>query len=59
MRSDWKITCFKPNKEGIFPTQNGVKLATACRSDKECGVILYGAKDQEIKILKLWQEKIL
>ena len=40
MRSDWKITFFKPDIPGIFPILNGIRFAAEFSGDEECGIIL-------------------
>lgn len=44
MSSDLKITYFKPDKQGVFPAKNSVKLAAYLLTAKECGVVLYDKK---------------
>lgn len=47
MRKNWKITYFKPDRQGVFPASDSVSFATDLMTDKECGVILYGRKGEE------------
>ena len=50
MRSDWKITYFKPNRQGVFSTENSVKFAAYLHTAKECGVILYDKQGTSYQI---------
>ena len=50
MRSDWKITCYKPERQGVFSFPGGVKFAATFSSKEECGILLYGPKGKEVRI---------
>ena len=50
MRSDWKITFFKPDIPGIFPILNGIRFAAEFSGDEECGIILYESNGAENRL---------
>lgn len=50
MKSDWKITYFKPEQQGISLKKNSVEFAAYLHTDKECGVILYDKKGTQHRI---------
>ena len=50
MKSDWKISFFKPDTPGTFPIPNGIQFAAELCQGEECGVILYGPDGKEWKI---------
>lgn len=50
MNSNWKITYFQPDTQGVFPAENSVKFAAYLHTDKECGVILYDSKGTQHRI---------
>ena len=41
METNWRVTCFRPTKQGVVCTKNSVSFAAESVADKECGVILY------------------
>lgn len=41
MKSDWKISFYKPDMPGTFPVENGMRFAAELYGDEECGVVLY------------------
>lgn len=41
METNWRVTCFRPTKQGVVCTKNSVSFAAESVVDKECGVILY------------------
>lgn len=47
MKSDWKITYFKPDRSGVFITDDEVTFAAELLTQDECGVILYDVKGNE------------
>lgn len=47
MSTDWKITYFKPDRSGVFTTDNEVAFAAELLTQKECGVILYDGRGKE------------
>lgn len=48
---DWEVSYFKPYEPGVFPVQDGIRLAAKCPdSDKECGVVLLDGKGRQMKI---------
>ncbi len=44
MKTDWKVSYFKPDRQGVSWDGNSVELAANLQTDKECGVILYNEK---------------
>lgn len=50
LNKKWEISYFRPEKPGVFPIPNGVRLAAECSCDQECGVILFDAKGKQTKI---------
>lgn len=50
MRSDWKLTFFKPDIPGVFPIHNGIRFAAEFSGDEECGVILYESDGTENRL---------
>lgn len=41
METNWRVTCFRPTKQGVVCTKNSVSFAAESVADKECGVVLY------------------
>ncbi len=41
MKSDWKITYFKPDRSGVFIKENEVTFAAEFLTQEKIGVILY------------------
>ncbi len=41
MKNNWKITYFKPDRQGVFPAKDSISFAADLMTDKECGVVLY------------------
>lgn len=41
METNWRVTCFRPMKQGVVCTKSSVSFAAELTADKECGVILY------------------
>ncbi|MDE7404573.1 MAG: hypothetical protein K2M81_05640, partial [Lachnospiraceae bacterium] len=50
MKSDWNITYFKPDRQGVFLAEGSVKFAAYLLTDKECGVVLYDKRGAEQRI---------
>ena len=47
MESNWRIIYFKPDRQGEFFTETGVRFAANISTEEECGVILYGENGKE------------
>lgn len=51
MNKNWEVSYFKPDEPGVFPIQDGIRLAAECPgSDKECGVVLFDKEGRHTKI---------
>ncbi len=50
MKINWNISYFKPDKQGVFLTENSVKFAAYLHTDQECGVILYDQRGETQRI---------
>lgn len=47
MKTDWKISYFKPDRQGVYPSKDSVSFAACLLTDKECGVILYDSRGRQ------------
>ncbi|GFI70704.1 glycogen operon protein GlgX [Lachnospiraceae bacterium] len=47
MKTDWKISYFRPDRQGVYPSKDSVSFAACLLTDKECGVILYDSRGRQ------------
>ena len=47
MESKWRVTYFKPDRQGDFFTKTSVRFAADMPVEEECGVILYEGDGRE------------
>lgn len=50
MNQNLNITYFKPEKQGVYPVQNGYCFATEIQSNNECGLLLYKENGGQLRI---------
>lgn len=50
MKSELKITYFKPERQGVFKITNGYSFALEAESDNECGVLLYANDGSKVRV---------
>ncbi|MBQ8596778.1 MAG: hypothetical protein IJ409_03205 [Lachnospiraceae bacterium] len=50
MTKDWKITCFKPDRPGVFYKENHVRFAADLGGSKDCGILFYDKNGESCKI---------
>lgn len=50
MEQELKISYYKPDKQGVFPIENGYCFATEMNKEAEGGIIFYGNDQKKFKI---------